>query len=169
MTVRTVILDAARDYASAHGRLPSLDVLAAEAGVSKGGLMHHFSSRASLVAALIVAVLDETDREMRDASARGEVVDTWLRLSAQPVVGGTPLTTLAVITFGANDDLGDTVEQIRDATERWESLLAAELGSLEKARMVRLIGDGMLLGRLIDDRAPVVTAEQVMAVLGRAS
>lgn len=166
MTARTVILDTARAYASTHGRLPSLDVLAAEAGVSKGGLMHHFSNRAALVSALIEAVLDETDRELREAFRRGEVVDAWLRLSAEPTVGSTPLTTLAVIVFGAHDDLGDTVQLIHDATERWEALIANEVGDATRARIIRMVGDGMLLQSLLTPTTPsALTSRELLAAL----
>lgn len=166
MTARMVILEAAQTYASTHGRLPSLDVLAAEAGISKGGLMHHFSTRTELVAALIKSVLDETDRELREAAGRGELVDTWLELSAQTTAGGTPLTTLAVIVLGAHDDLGDTVQQIHDATERWEALIAQEVGDATRARVIRLVGDGMLLQSLLaPSTLSALTSRELLAAL----
>ncbi|UTT63605.1 TetR/AcrR family transcriptional regulator [Microcella humidisoli] len=129
--------------------MPSLDALAGDAGVSKGGLMHHFASRSALVSALITAAVDATDRELRDAATRGEVVDTWLRLSAQPEVDGTPLSTLAIIALGAHDDLGDAVQQILDATRQWEALIADEVGDPTRARIIRMVGDGMLLQSLL--------------------
>lgn len=166
MSTRDLILDTARSHVTAHGRLPSLDVLASEAGVSKGGLMHHFSSRAALVSALIIAAVEETDRELRDAATRGEVVETWLRLSAQPEVDGTPLTTLAVIAFGAHDDLGDAVQHIVDATEQWEALIAAEVGDTTRARIIRMVGDGMLLQSLLSPSPhSVLSARDVLAAL----
>lgn len=168
MSARDLLITTARQLVADEGHLPSLDQLARATGLSKGGVMHHLPSRAALVHALIIAAIDETDRALADAASAGRVVDTWMSLSAETTIGGTPIAALARIALDARDGLGATADELARATQRWESLLAAELGSLEKARMVRLIGDGMLLGRLIDDRAPVVTAEQVMAVVGRA-
>lgn len=146
--------------------MPSLDQLARETGLSKGGVTHHLPTRAALVHALIMAVVDETDRALEAAARDGQVVATWLALSSETVVGGTSITALARVALDAREQLGETADAIAAAADRWETLLAAELGSPEKARIVRLVGDGLLLGRLIDDRAVALSLDELMAVVG---
>lgn len=146
--------------------MPSLDQLARETGLSKGGVTHHVPTRAALVHALIMAAVAETDRALSAAASDGRVVETWLTLSSESTVGGTSITALARIALDARTGLGATADAIAGAAERWEALLAAELGSPQKARVVRLVGDGLLLGRLIDDRAPTLAIDDLMAVIG---
>ncbi len=166
VSARDILLATARRLVSEHGRLPSLDQLARETGLSKGGVTHHLPTRGALVHALIMTVVDETDRALDAAARDGQVVATWLALSSETVVGGTSITALARIALDDREQLGETAVAIATAITRWEALLAAELGSPEKARIVRLVGDGLLLGRLIDERAPTLPLEELMAVLG---
>ncbi len=68
---RDAILDAAEDLIVERGAAGvSLDKVAARAGVSKGGLLHHFPSKNALAQALIRRMVD-TLHEVRDAE-RGE-------------------------------------------------------------------------------------------------
>lgn len=154
MTARARILDAARDLIATTGRLPSLDAIAAAAGVSKGGLMHHVPNRAALVTALIEAAIDETGTAMSAAAERGDVVDTWVRLSSETRVGETAIADLARVALDARDDLGPALPLIAAAAQRWEELLAAELGSVALARVVRLVGDGLLMSALLGEEPP---------------
>ena len=163
---RTLLLDTARRDVAQDGTLPSLDRLARETGLSKGGVTHHFPTKASLVNALIIGAIEVTDREMAAAAVEGRAVEKWLALSSESTVGDTSVSTLARIALDARASLGEITDAIAAAAERWEALLAAELGSPAKARIVRLVGDGMLLSTLIDDRAPTLTLDELMAVLG---
>lgn len=50
---RRALLDAAARAVLAHGATVSLDVVAREAGVSKGGLLHHFPSKDALFSGVV--------------------------------------------------------------------------------------------------------------------
>ena len=56
---RRALLDAAARTVVVHGAGVSLDVVAREAGVSKGGLMHHFRSKDELMTALADDLFDQ--------------------------------------------------------------------------------------------------------------
>ena len=45
----------------------TLDAVAAEAGVSKGGLLYHFASKRELLDAMLMGFLEEFDREIAEA------------------------------------------------------------------------------------------------------
>jgi AcrR family transcriptional regulator len=59
---RAAVLSAAADAMAERGTGVSLDDIARRAGVSKGGLLHHFASRE----ALIVAMVEEAQQKFRD-------------------------------------------------------------------------------------------------------
>lgn len=165
MSSRDRILSVARSGVADGDRLPSLDQLARTTGLSKGGVMHHFPTRAALVRALVLAAVEETDEELRRAAPDGAVLETWLRLSSATSVGGAPVAALARVALDAAGDLGDTVRELAAATTRWEALLAAELGSPELARIARLVGDGMLLSGLLGDAPVSVSVDELRAAL----
>lgn len=64
---RGKILEAAQELArvAGPGNL-SLDAVAARAGVSKGGLLYHFPTKAKLLAALVEEFLESLDRSIRE-------------------------------------------------------------------------------------------------------
>lgn len=69
--VRAAILEAAVALVEAKGAgAMTLDAVAAQAGVSKGGLMHHFKSKDALLTALIEQVTDTFERERQASVAR---------------------------------------------------------------------------------------------------
>lgn len=69
--VREAILEAAIELVEAKGAgAMTLDAVAAQAGVSKGGLMHHFKSKDALLTALIEQVTDTFERERQESVAR---------------------------------------------------------------------------------------------------
>jgi AcrR family transcriptional regulator len=95
---RRALLDAAARSVVSHGAGVSLDVVAREAGVSKGGLMHHFRSKDDLMAALADDLFDQFARAVED------------RIDPQDSVPGRRLRAYVRATF---DDLEhhDAVEQ----------------------------------------------------------
>jgi len=70
-TARRAILDAANRIVIRDGvaRL-TLDAVAAEAGVSKGGLLYHFRSKEALITAMIAAYLDDFDGQLARLAER---------------------------------------------------------------------------------------------------
>jgi AcrR family transcriptional regulator len=78
--ILTAAAEIAKELGTAH---LSLDAVAARAGISKGGLLYHFSSKAKLLEAIVedhVAALDDTiakaaqaDDDQRNASARAYI------------------------------------------------------------------------------------------------
>ena len=80
-TSRQTILDHAARLAVSEGEVPSLNTLAAAAGVSKGGLMHHFPTRDALLNALAKDGIASIDAALLQASEGTELLRTWLNMS----------------------------------------------------------------------------------------
>lgn len=78
---RQRLLDAAMKVAQTEGALAlTLDAVARAAGVSKGGLLHHFPGKDTLIEALLNQLFSDFEARVNDY-AEQETVDTgrWLR------------------------------------------------------------------------------------------
>jgi AcrR family transcriptional regulator len=159
MTMAEQILDVARRLTLERGVVPSLNEVAAAAGVSKGGLVHHFRSRSALVDGLARQALDEIDRALAEAAGRGEVVATWFRLSVPHGEEVELYRAMAVAHRTLESPGTDTVAAAAGAIERWEALIADEVGDPVLARVVRLVGDGLAMNVLAGTSDPPTPAE----------
>lgn len=164
MDRKALILDSARRLTLERGVVPSLNETAAAAGVSKGGLTHHFQSRTALVRGLAVAALEEIDAAMIDAAAEGRAAETWLRLSV-PTGTDIALFRALAIAHRAVETPGDDVATAsRAATSRWEAMIAEEIDDATQARVIRLVGDG-LAANVIAGVEPAPTDGELDALL----
>ncbi|MCB5274045.1 hypothetical protein BJG92_01572 [Arthrobacter sp. SO5] len=150
MSNREHILQTVRRLAIETGSVPSMDAIAQQAGVSKGGLMHHFKSRAALVEGIAGQAIQDMDQALTAAAGRGNVVETWLRLSSSREEAALYRAMSILLTDHASmTDM--LLQQAAEATGRWEQLFAAETGDPVAASVIRLLGDGMLLNSITDD------------------
>jgi len=162
MSNREQILRTARRLAVETGSVPSLDVIAVQAGVSKGGLMHHFRSRAALLDGLAEQAIQETDQALADAAVGGEVVETWLRLSASREEAD--LYRALLVSFADAGPMAESLMQrSAEASRRWESMLADEVGDPVAAVIIRLLGDGLVMDSAAGDGRP--SADEILAWL----
>ena len=79
LSMRDRILDAAESVAAMGAAHLTLDAVAHEAGVSKGGLLHHFRSKEGLLAAMLRRHCDRSEAEI-DAGVKkhGETLEGHL-------------------------------------------------------------------------------------------
>lgn len=157
MSNRERILDTARRLAVDTGSVPSMDIIASAAGVSKGGFTHHFRTRSALLAGLAEQAIASMDKALDAAVATGDVVETWLRISMSREEAD--LYRALLMSFA--DGGADTPELLRrsaEASGRWERLLAEELGDPVAGSVVRLLGDGLVMNALTGDALPSLGA-----------
>jgi AcrR family transcriptional regulator len=164
-TARERILDAAEELISRGQVPPSLEAVAAAAGVSKGGLLYHFDKR-SLLTGLIVRAVRRADDRLTAAAARGTMAATGLRLSA-PGEGERRLhrAMLSMLRLTSRGEL-DLPEEVADAERRWHRMLVDELADPARGRLVRLVGDGLFLGALVGRPPAAAEVEEIIAHLG---
>lgn len=145
---RDRILDAYEDLLAVEGeRYATVDAVAAKAGVSKGGVLYHFPAKDQLAAALcerLVTLAAEDAQRMRTAP---EGPARYYVRSSQ--YAGTPLDR-AVMAVSRLQQAGDATARavIEAASSEWLNILHAALGSLDVARAVKLIGDGLYYNAL---------------------
>jgi len=164
MNQRALILEAARSLTLEHGVVPSLNSVAILAGVSKGGLMHHFPSRSALMRGLAVAALEELDAAMLAASEGGRAGEVWLRLSVPTGDEVTLFRALAVAHRAVESPGDDVAAAAREASYRWEALIEKETRDATRARVIRLVGDG-LAANVVAGIEPAPTAEQLDLII----
>lgn len=164
MGVRDRVLDALQDLVLAGDPVPALDAVAAAAGVSKGGLLHHFRDRRALAHGLVHRALAETDLAMAAAAARGAAAETWLRLSAAdgPELAATRalLSVLRVSVSGI-----DLPVEVGESVRRWQAMITADVGDPVRGDLVRLVGDGLFLEALAGDPPPAARVDALVAHL----
>lgn len=144
---REVILQAAARVVERSGvTAVTLESVAAEAGLTKGGLMYHFKTREALLAAIHTHLAAEWERTM-SAQLEGPAGDAdavdrlaaYARASAQAA-------TRAELLFMLEAERGGNTEVWNDVMRRWapSPTEAVERGELDQV-IARLAADGLWL------------------------
>lgn len=168
--MRDHVLATARTLTIATGVVPSLNAVVAAAGVSKGGLMHHFPTRTDLIVGLARMSLDEIDAAMTDAAARGDAAPTWLRLSRPDASERALLQALAVSFRSSDPKSAVLLDEARSALARWERMIEEEVGDAMRARVIRLVGDGLVANAIAGvEPEPVDLAALYASLIGPAA
>jgi AcrR family transcriptional regulator len=156
---RPLVLAAARDLLARDGPTGfTLDGVASEAGLSKGGVFYHFSSREALLSALVRESLEEVDAAMDQAVAAAEAAGTggpgvftraYLKITVgpQPVPGDDGALVAALIAALALEP--SLLAPISSAFARWQAQVEADGLPIERATTARLAIDGWWLTRLV--------------------
>jgi len=132
-----------------------LDAVAADAGVSKGGLLYHFASKEALVQALIdrmVSGFDGVQASLSsgDDDAAGRRTRAYLRSTVTP--RGEPADASAHLMAGILAGIGGDrtrLESLRAGFARWQEQLEDDGIDPVRATLVRLAADGLWLSALL--------------------
>jgi AcrR family transcriptional regulator len=147
---RAQLLDAATAVIRRDGaRALTLDAVAAEAGVSKGGVLYHFGSKRALIDGLIGSWLDDFGARL----GAGEFAASYVR--ACDLSGAAP--EVSASEFGMLAALIDDPEVLEAARERYAEWMERMLGGAlarEDAWLVRLAADGLWYSDLLGIAPP---------------
>lgn len=165
-STRDRLLDAFETLLVEHGpRAATLEAVATEAGVSKGGLLYHFASKDDLVDGVLQRLLElgRADAgQMRTAPAGP--VQYYLETSvSEGSALDRALVAAARLTQENSEPVSAVLAQVR---EGWLEALRAELGDESLARTIQLIGDGLYFNDVSGLPDPDAL-DHVRAVLGR--
>jgi AcrR family transcriptional regulator len=153
---RAALLDAAQARLLARGPAGLvLDAVAADAGVSKGGLLYHFPTKEALVAGLTERMLEGFDQVQADLRS-GDPSDTgaWTRAYLRSTVteAGDPADDSARLLAGLLAAQGGDparLEAIRERFAAWQERLERDGVDPVAATIVRLASDGLWLSALL--------------------
>ncbi len=127
----------------------TLDAVAAEAGVSKGGLLYHFPTKDALIQGLLVAALDQFDQALaqQPRTQPGDLGRAYLQVTA---LGASEDASL-VAAIAQRPEL---IEPMRSRYQQWTAELVADARSPVEAWVMRLTADGMWLADVLDLAPP---------------
>lgn len=151
---RVRVLDAFEAIILDEGeRTATLDATAKAAGVSKGGLLYHFSSKDDLIAGLLdrAEVLAKEDLELM-SSAPGGPVAYFLRTSiTSDSALERALVAVARVAHGGSVAAFDTLRSIRDD---WADALRPHVRDETALDLVLLVSDGLYYNNALDGADP---------------
>ena len=146
----------------------TLEVVAREAGVSKGGLLYHFRSKSALIAAIVERLgtrcqADQALALAKDADSPGAFTRAYLAARSEPPEPEEEPVLTAVLAAAGTDP--QYLEPIRQRCNEWQARLEADGIDPVTATIVRLAIDGLCLCRLM--RLPVPEGEMRQRVLDK--
>jgi len=147
----------------------TLDAVAREAGVSKGGLLYHFPSKSALVTAIVERLASHCEAEQAKATdsdcsdCAGKFTRAYLIARAEPPdPKDEPIHTALIAAAGTDPQF---LDPIRRRFQEWQKRLESDGIDPAVATIVRLAIDGLCLDTLLG--IPVPTGELRRKVLDR--
>jgi AcrR family transcriptional regulator len=131
----------------------TLDAVAKFAGVSKGGLLHHFPSKDSLLEAMLERYLNDVEAQVATRCARGKGKPTCVeqfRARVRVLLEQHPDRRAAgAALIAASADKPALMAHCRAGYRELIDELAELPGGFERSALVLLAVDGLLLGELL--------------------
>ncbi|MEV0697035.1 TetR/AcrR family transcriptional regulator [Saccharopolyspora sp. NPDC050389] len=150
-STRDRILDALQRILIRQGTAAvTLESVAAEAGVSKGGLLYHFRSKHAMFQGLTRRIDEDAEAEFAQATSEGvDVVRYFLQTSLPASDEEAALYWSVIAALRSGEGLTDDgTEVLARVFNRWSELLTDYIGDPVLAETVRLVGDGLYLSAL---------------------
>lgn len=151
---RERILRALRDLLARGATSVTLEAVAAEAGVSKGGLLYHFPSKAALYLGLLQSVRDSVATDMAAAAERSGAARGFLEYSepTEDDEAGFFTSLIAAVRTGQDGDGGEHDARasalLVDIFRAWEEPMRAAVADPVQAENIRLVGFGLYFAAL---------------------
>jgi AcrR family transcriptional regulator len=133
----------------------TLDAVAKEAEISKGGLLYHFPSKEALISAMVDDLIQSTDQAMQQLQAEDlNPHGSWARafINVCRESGETDTISAAMIPAAAGDP--NLLEPLRQMYAVWQQKLDADLGDTGPSTLIRLALDGLWLVELLNLAPP---------------
>jgi AcrR family transcriptional regulator len=144
---RTTLLDAAATVIRRDGATAlTLDAVAAQAGVSKGGVLYHFATKRALIDGLISRWLDDFAAQLDDADFAAAYVRAC-DLSTKD------FETEVGLLAGMLEE-PEVLEVARERYAEWMDRIVATVPDAVDAWLVRLAADGLWYSDLLGIAAP---------------
>jgi AcrR family transcriptional regulator len=161
---RARLLDAAAAVVRRDGaRALTLDAVAAEAGVSKGGLLYHFKAKRDLLDAMLEGWVEEFAAEIAAAAEGNGFAHGYVRASDMSTWAAAERATEFGLLAAMVDEPA-TLERVRARYAAWQEQLAAQAADPVDATVARLAADGLWLNDLLGLAPPAgELRERVMA------
>ncbi len=148
---RDRILDSLQDILVGEGySAVTLEAVARDASVSKGGLLYHFPSKAAMLTGLIERLRVLAEEEFREAVEGEEgVVRVFLRTSLPRSPEERELYWAVIAALRGQEDMPEeAVRTVQGLFSRWGELLHEELADPVLAEIILRAGDGLYMAAI---------------------
>ncbi|MGD8709739.1 MAG: TetR/AcrR family transcriptional regulator [Ectothiorhodospiraceae bacterium] len=150
---RTRVLHAAGRVVLQQGvRGLTLEAVAREAGVSKGGLLYHFASKDELLAGMVGEFVALIEARMAESTQEDTAPGRWTRAYLEASVvdreGDDPTDRLATAMLAAGASNTALLEPLYARQEDWQREQRADGIDPTTAAVVRLAADGLWMNDL---------------------
>ncbi|GBG11014.1 TetR family transcriptional regulator [Paenibacillus agaridevorans] len=148
---RALLLEAAARIVKEEGAAKlTLDAVAQEAGVSKGGLLHHFASKEALIKGLVehitdTFVADMEGRVKRDQRETGKWSRAYVASTFQGGSESDGLTTALIAALFAKPEL---LGRFREQYDSWQNEIQSDGMDPVLSTIIRLATDGLWFAEL---------------------
>jgi AcrR family transcriptional regulator len=147
---RAQLLDAALAVIRRNGaQALTLDAVAAEAGVSKGGVLYHFATKRALIDGLVDCWLDDFEGRIEGPDFATAYVRASDLSTAGPEVSASEFGLLAALI-----EEPEVLEAARERHVEWMERMLGGAPAREDAWLVRLAADGLWYSDLLGIAAP---------------
>ncbi|SDF45123.1 transcriptional regulator, TetR family [Limimonas halophila] len=147
----------------------TLEAVAREAGVSKGGLLYHFASKDELLTGMVGEFVELIEGRMTEAMQADDAPGRWTRayLDASTVdrAGDDPMDRLATAMLAAGASNTALLEPVYARQGDWQHAQHNDGIDPATAAIVRLAADGLWMNDLFGIR--VVSDDEREAVIRR--
>ncbi|MEV4135185.1 TetR/AcrR family transcriptional regulator [Dactylosporangium sp. NPDC049742] len=149
---RRMVLDAAAEVVGTHGAGASVDTIARHAGVSKGGVLHHFKSRDQMLLALAEDLIEQFRAAVHAAidphdNAPGRLARGYVNATFDELVSGDGNSEFAVLVATLFSVPG-VAELLRQDSRRWAEAFDADGLHPQRARVIMHAADGASIAGL---------------------
>ncbi|GAA2101987.1 TetR/AcrR family transcriptional regulator [Actinomadura alba] len=155
---RNRLLDAATEVLLRDGaQALTLEAVASQARVSKGGLFYHFPTKQALVAGMVDRLVTQFDTALTQAGDEpGAATRVYLAATVeeQPTAAGLAADRTTAALFAAALVEPEALTPLREVYREWQRRLEDDGIDPALATAVRLAADGWWLARLIDLAPP---------------
>lgn len=167
-TTRDRILDAFESLLVGQGsRSATLDAVAEEAGVSKGGLLYHFPSRDDLVVGMLdrLREMGSNDAEQMRAARQGPVA--YYLETSQHTGSAFDRAMIAAARIAQDSDTRASTA-LDDLREAWFEVLAEQLDDEPLALTVQLLCDALYFNEIMGlaEKASMPAVRTILTRLG---
>ncbi len=153
-TRRSVLAAAAEIVATGGASRLTLDAVAEKVGLSKGGILHHFATKDSLVSAMVEEIVSHFEgdlaRHLQGERGPGSFARAFLRacLDEGGVVTRSLRVSAGILAAVASDHA--LLSPLRRRYEVWRARLADDGIDPAIAEIVRSAADGLWLGNALE-------------------
>jgi len=158
---RNKILDAAECVALRDGVAHlTLDAVAAEAGLSKGGVLYNFATKEALIQGMVNRLIEQVDSQMarlveHDPVERGRLVRAYLGVSfPEKGTASTRVNQIAAVLLSAVMTDPKLLEPVRKHSAEMQRRLAADGVDEKVVHTIRHAADGMWLADMLNMPGP---------------